>query len=269
MTVIVVGDVMVDVVARHSAPLAHGSDTPAHVSMHPGGGAGNVAAWLGEDAQLVACVGDDPLAEIALSGVGRSAVTVAPGRTTGVCVVLVDADGERTMLPDPGANLLLREIPQAAVLYVSGYTLLRPETRELARAALRAADATVVDCASAGPLREAPGFLDWIAGVDLLLANEEEAQVLGLRAGVHAREVVVKLGAQGAVWSDGTREVSVPAAEARVVDTTGAGDAFAAGFLSCWPGPPERALAAGAARAARAVGQPGGRPPTAVQAGGS
>jgi sugar/nucleoside kinase (ribokinase family) len=260
MSIVVVGDVMVDVVAHHDAPLAHASDTPARVSVRPGGGAGNVAAWLGSQGSLVACVGDDPFAEIALSGLDRSAVTVAPGRSTGVCVVLVDAQGERTMLPDPGANLALQEIPAAAVLYVSGYTLLRPETRAVARAALRHAARTVVDCASAAPLRGAPEFLDWITGVDLLLANEEEADVLGPRAGTHCAELVVKRGAGGATWTDGSRTLQAPARPTEVRDTTGAGDAFAAGFLSRWPDGPEAALQAATALAAEAVGLVGGRP---------
>jgi sugar/nucleoside kinase (ribokinase family) len=260
MKIVVVGDVMVDVVARHSQPLAHGSDTPATVALRPGGGAGNVAAWLGERACLVACVGDDPLAEIALRGVGREQVTVVPGRTTGVCIVLVDAQAERTMLPDPGANLALSEIPDADVLYLSGYTLLRPETRAVALEALQRARRTAVDCASADPLRAEPSFLEWVTGVDLLLANEEEAEVLRPRAGVHAREVVIKRGAGGATWTDGERTLEVAARRADVVDTTGAGDSFAAGFLSRWDAGPEAALEAAASLAAQAVGSVGGRP---------
>jgi sugar/nucleoside kinase (ribokinase family) len=94
--------------------------------------------------------------------------------------------------------------------------------------------------------------------VDVLLANEAEAAVLGdARA---ARELVVKRGPAGATGSDGTRRVGVAAAPADVRDTTGAGDAFAAGFLTAWPGPPEPALARGAEIAALAVSRDGGRP---------
>ena len=75
------------------------------------------------------------------------------------------------------------------------------------------------------------------------------------------REVVVTLGADGARWTDGAETVSVAAvALDEVRDTTGAGDAFAAGFLSAWPGPPAPALAAGARLAAQAVALDGGRP---------
>jgi sugar/nucleoside kinase (ribokinase family) len=93
--------------------------------------------------------------------------------------------------------------------------------------------------------------------VDVLFANEDEIAVLGDH---DARELVVKLGAGGATWTDGLRSVDVPAADAEVVDTTGAGDAFAAGFLAAWGEGPERALALGVELAGRAVARPGGRP---------
>ncbi len=80
-------------------------------------------------------------------------------------------------------------------------------------------------------------------------------------AGVHrARAVVVKHGAGGASWTDGTTTVAQPAQAAQARDTTGAGDAFAAGFLTAWPGPPGPALVAATALAAHAVAQHGARP---------
>src|SRR5438128_2438474 len=68
---------------------------------------------------------------------------------------------------------------------------------------------TVLDAASAAPLRAAPQFMEWAGPVDLLLANEAEAAVLG--DGHGARQVVVKRGAGGASWTDGTRTVTVAA----------------------------------------------------------
>jgi len=153
-----------------------------------------------------------------------------------------------------------------------------PPTRRGARTALERAAAagmtTSVDASSAAPLREAGAteFLGWIAGVDLLFANRDEAVVLvgehpgdalGRRVGASCRAAVVKLGAAGATWSDGTDEAHVAADRTSAVDTTGAGDAFAAGFLAAWlqGGPPASALAAGARLAALAVSRLGGRPP--------
>jgi len=114
-----------------------------------------------------------------------------------------------------------------------------------------------LDAASAAPLRAAPGFLGWAGEVDLLLANADEIAVLGEPG---AGELVVKRGALGATWSAAGRTLALAAEPAEVVDTTGAGDAFAAGFLSAWPGPPSPALELAVSLAARAVGRPGGRP---------
>jgi sugar/nucleoside kinase (ribokinase family) len=275
VTVVVVGDLMADVVAAHAAPLAHGSDTEARTRVQGGGAGGNVAAWLahtGVDVALIGRVGDDPLADVALAGLDHVDLRVAraAGERTGICVVLVGPDGERTMLPDPGANagLLEDDMPDelftaANVLYLSGYTLLRAPTRPAAQAALARARErgmpVVLDAASAAPLRVAgDGFMTRAGAVDLLLANADEAAVLGVAP--DARELVVKHGADGATWTDGARHVAVAAAPAAAHDSTGAGDAFAAGFLSAWPGPPEPALERAAALAARAVSQSGGRP---------
>ena len=160
------------------------------------------------------------------------------------------------MLPDAGANagLVEDDLPpelfvSGGVLYVSGYTLLRDRSRGAAQVALRRAREsgmkTVVDAASAAPLRGFPGFVVAAGDVDLMFANADEAVVLGPDHG--ARELVVKYGSAGATWTEGMTTISHAAAVTQAIDTTGAGDAFAAGFLSAWPGPPEPGLAVGAA----------------------
>jgi sugar/nucleoside kinase (ribokinase family) len=207
-------------------------------------------------------------------------------RSTGTCVVLVAPGGERTMLPDRGANLALApgDLPGEVLaagghLHLSGYTLLDAGCRPAGRAALqraRAAGMSVsVDPASAAPLAAcgAEAVLSWIGGADVLLPNLDEARVLtgeadaerAARALVHAagaREVVVTLGAGGALWTDGVAVVRAPAAAAAVVDSTGAGDAFAAGWLAARRAglDPAAALRAGCAAGAAVVAQPGGRP---------
>jgi sugar/nucleoside kinase (ribokinase family) len=268
----VLGDINADVVAVHELPIADGSDTPASVSLQPGGSGGNVAAWLaraGIEVTLIGRVGDDAMADVALSGLHgvHLHVTRDPERSTGTCVVLVAPGGERTMLPDPGANnaLAATDLPEldGGILHVSGYALLRPGSRAAALEAIeRARDAGLkisVDPASAAPLANDPIFLARVAPIDLLLPNADEAQVLGPQISVP--ELVIKHGAMGATWSDGIETLAARAvAVDDVVDTTGAGDAFAAGFLSVWPGSPAQALEAGTRLAAQAIVRPGGRP---------
>lgn len=270
--VVVLGDLNVDIVAVQETSLALGSDTAARVALRPGGGGANVAAWLakaGAEVTLIGRVGEDALAPVALSGLDGVDLQVVrdPVHATGTCVVLVAPGGERTMLPDPGANdaLAVSDLPALAgdILHVSGYALLRPGSRAAALEAIeRARDAGMkvsVDPASAAPLAKDPVFLQRIAPVDLLLPNADEAAVLGPQIGVP--EVVIKFGSGGASWTDGVETVvgrAVPVDD--VVDTTGAGDAFAAGFLSVWrTGTPAEALDAGAKYAAQAVARVGSR----------
>jgi sugar/nucleoside kinase (ribokinase family) len=289
--IVVLGDVMVDVVARLAGPVAVGSDSEASVSFGGGGSAANVAAWLAfagvKRPALVGRIGDDArgaaAAEELRAGGVDARLTLDDGHPTGTCVVLVAPGGERSMLPDPGANLALTpaDLPDSLLergghLHVSGYSLVRSGPRPAARAAIeraRAAGMTVsVDPSSAALLN--PDFLSHAAGATLLLPNVDEAAALtGLSdLGAAARslasrfpEVVVKLGAEGALWANGSDEERVPVAAPAgpVVDTTGAGDAFAAGLLAARAGgaSPAEALTAACTLAAQAVVTPGARPP--------
>jgi sugar/nucleoside kinase (ribokinase family) len=288
--IVVAGDLMVDVVAALPGPLAHGSDTPAAISHHQGGSGANVAAWLGAagaDVAFVGRAGADPLGDAALAALRDAGVDVEGvqrdgRRPTGTCIVLVHPGGERTMVPDPGANdaLAAADLPAGGHLHLTGYGLLREGTRLAALDALdqaRERGMTIsVDPSSAAPLAAAgaEAFLGWTAGAGLLLPNAHEARVLtgkedperAARALADAagapREVVVTLGAGGALWTDGATVLRAPAEPAAVADTTGAGDAFAAGLLAARArgAEPAEALAAGCRLAARAVAHVGARP---------
>jgi len=287
--IVVVGDVMLDVVARLSGPVAVGSDSEASVSFGGGGSAANVAAWLGfagASPVLVARVGDDVRgvsagAELRASGVDTR-LAFDGEHPTGTCVVLVGPGGERSMLPDPGANgfLVPEDLPEDVLvagdhLHVTGYSLVRRGPRPAALAAIsRATEAGMsvsVDPSSAALL--GAEFLDLLEGVGLVLPNVEEAATLTgcAEPAASARaladrfpEVVVKLGAEGALWTDGSTEQRVPAVGAAApLDTTGAGDAFAAGLLAARlrGDSPAEALRAGCELAAQAVVTLGARPP--------
>jgi ribokinase len=287
MRVVVLGDVMVDVVARLSGPVAPGSDSPAAVAFEGGGQAANTAAWLaiaGASVALVARVGDDAAGRAAvreLEALGVE-VRVAVDRVlpTGTCVVLVAPDGERTMFPDAGANgaLAAGDLPgdlleAGSHLHVSGYALLRDGSRAAALSAMDRAGAVgmsvSVDPSSAALL--SGGLRQLGKGVGLLLPNGLEARTLtGLADPLAAArvlaesfpEVVVTLGEDGALWTDGDELIRVPAAAAAVVDTTGAGDAFAAGLLAARlrGADVDEAVSAGCVLAARAVATAGARP---------
>ena len=304
------GDVMVDITAIVVEPINYASDTPARVSLQAGGAAANTACWLahdGHEAVLLGAIGDDAFGSLVRNHLAELQVTdllvTMPGSTTGTCIVIVDASGERTMLPDPGANagLTIRDLPGSAFrsgdhLHLSGYTLLHAETRAIGMDALqRARDAgmtTSLDPASAAPLAEEPNILDpAISLIDVLIANEAEAEVLtGFTDPYRALAAladrvptaVVKLGRHGSIAcrtsadrtsSPGDRpdhvapdapgeSAAARAFDAEVVDTTGAGDAFAAGFLPAWAAGHalHHCLDAAARSAARAVARVGAGP---------
>lgn len=314
------GDVMVDVTALVVEPINYASDTPARVSLQTGGAAANTASWLahdGQDATLIGAIGDDAFGSLVRHHLNALRVTdllvTIPGSTTGTCVIIVDASGERTMLPDPGANagLTPRDLPGAAFrrgdhLHLSGYTLLHADTRavglEALRRARKAGMTTSLDPASAAPLALDPTALDSAMSlIDVLIANEAEAEVLTGFADPHralaaladrVATAVVKIGGLGSLARracadrasddrtgddragqpihsmrhDGQPAVSesatARAVEAVILDTTGAGDAFAAGFLPAWVDGRslDECLTAAARSAARAVARVGAGP---------
>ncbi|MEU8178439.1 sugar kinase [Microbispora hainanensis] len=291
--VVVVGDLMTDAVARAKFPLARASDTPAVVTMHGGGSGANIASWLAVEGSEVAFIGRRGAditgrnRDMELMGYGVDArLVMDPERPTGTCVVLVTHKGERTMLSDPGANAALspedlpRDLFSGGHLHMSGYTLINEGSRDAGLAALdmarRAGMSISVDCASSAPLERtgAEPFLEWTDGAKLLFANADQAKVLTGRDDAAAAakvltawfpQVVIKLNAEGSLWFSNNRPEPVRApAEVvdRIVDGTGAGDAFTAGFLPVWLDgkPAAEALAAGNALAAKCISNLGARP---------
>lgn len=289
--VLVVGDVINDTVAKTSAPLVPDADNPAVIRARPGGSAANQAAWmawLGLSVVFAGRVGAEDAGfhrrELARFGV-EPRLAADESAATGAIVVLVGPDGERTMITDRGANLLLRpdDVPAAlldgvALLHLTGYSFFAPAPRAVAGGLIsevsRRGVPFTVDPGSAAFLRQlAPGaFLGWTRGAAVCFPNRDEAAVLAgladpaLAAATLARNygaVAVKLGADGAMLAVGDAPpVLIPARPAVVRDTTGAGDAFCAGFLATWlaGAPLTEAGTAAAKAAALAVAALGGRP---------
>ena len=245
------GDLLLDVIVRLEQPLEPGTDAAAQTRTGAGGQAANVAAWaaaLGAEARFVGKRGDDPAASLAAGELTRLGVTVfgpvVLGRN-GVVVSIVGEEGERAMASDRGVapTLSADELEPAwfegaTHLHLSGYSLMSsPIDGAATRAAglVRAGGGTVsVDLASRrvildfGPerLRRVLAQL----GPELVFANEEERAELGPEAAVDATWVL-KRGAAGAAVEREGQKSEFPAVPAKVIDTTGAGDAFAAGYL--------------------------------------
>jgi ribokinase len=289
MLLVCVGDLMVDVAVAAPA-LRRGGDVPGSVRLGPGGSAANVAVWAreaGAGARVAASRGDDLAGRLLAAALADRGVELHPaapaGAATGAMLVVTEPT-ERTFVADPGANLQLTAgdvagaLAGAAAVFVSGYPLLRPQTRAAALAAAAAGGDGVpaaVDAAS-WPLVAGAAGEPVLAAAELagtLLANLDEAAALTGRrdpaaaAALLAARVgtaVVKCGAEGVVVCAAAsgRPLTVTAEAAEVADVTGAGDAFAAGYLVALAGGAEPVEAAGAGNllAARAVATVGAWP---------
>jgi sugar/nucleoside kinase (ribokinase family) len=289
--VLIVGDVIDDIVVTPLAAVTRDSDTTSRIRATPGGSAANQAAWVaafGVDVRFVARVGagDVERHRAELSVFGVDAVLIAdPEAPTGAIVVMLDADGSRTMYTDRGANMRLTaaDVPLSLLddvdaLHVNGYALFAESPRTavvaLIEEARRRGIAVTADPSSSAYLEElgASTFLACTRGAAACLPNLDEGRVLSGQTephdvlaflGEHYPVVALKLGAAGVLVGDGGQVELIPAAASSVVDPTGAGDAFCAGFLTSWldGNSPVDAAMAGSLLAARAVATYGGRPP--------
>ena len=246
-----VGDLVLDVIVRLDEPLRPGTDAAALTRTGSGGQAANVAAWaasLGVEARFIGKRGDDPAASLAASELARIGVEVfgpvVLGRS-GVIVSIVGENGERSMASDRGVapNLSAEELEPAwfdgaTHLHLSGYSVMSsPIDGAAARAAqlvrerggslsIDLASTSVIERFGAERLRDRLGRLT----PDVVFANEEEAERVGSEALPDATWAIKRGAAGCAILHDGERQ-EFPAMPATVVDTTGAGDAFAAGYL--------------------------------------
>ena len=279
---------MTDVIVRPEGPLARGSDRRASIAIHPGGSAANQAAWLASFGVAVDFVARTGSADVESETARFKAIDIVPHlvgdrtRETGRLVALIDTDGERSFLTDRGANEALEagDIPDAliegaALIHLSGYSFFASSPRAAVLDVMRraAGKPISIDPASAEFLREvgADNFLAWTQGAAILFPNEEEAAILAgsvdpetqcARLAARYPLVVIKRGAAGCEAAAGETRWRVNAPKTEAIDTTGAGDAFVAAFLShrlsgadIQPAL-ERAAAAGAAASSSVGGRP-------------
>jgi len=270
--VVCLGDLLLDVIVRLDEPLSPGADALAVTHAGAGGQAANVAAWsaaLGADARFIGKRADDAAGRLVDEHIRARGVElvgpVVPGRN-GVVVSVVGPDGDRTMASDRGvapelspAELEESWVDDADVLHLSGYSLMRTPIDEAALYAAvlaRRVGATIsVDLSAWTRIRDfgPRAFRERLEQLepDLVFANEPEWEIVG-GAYALARTAVIKRGARG-ITVVGEQDADLPGVPVDVLDSTGAGDALAAGFLV---GGPQLAVET----AARCVAQLGTMP---------
>jgi sugar/nucleoside kinase (ribokinase family) len=290
--IVVVGDLMNDIVVVPRGPIVPDTDTESMVRPRPGGSAANTAAWLGSlgaPVDFVGAVGDadaETHAQLFRHGGVIPHLQIEPGLPTGIIVILVRGE-ERSMLTERGANAAFSGVTltddlldAAAIVHVSGYTIVKDHGAGAAQRIIqRARELGIPFSVTPGSYGYLAGygaerFLDDIRGAEILIPNLAEGRLLSgeddpIAVGAallrHAPTVLLTRGSLGVtLFRRGEPPVEVPPPRvATLVDPTGAGDAFAAGFLAHWvrSRDPEAAVRAAVLVAARAVMLVGGRPP--------
>ena len=282
---------MLDISAKVGSEIVYGGDTSAQITTQGGGAAANVATWLAankEKVYLVTRVGEDLPGEFLLKELDKYGVEHSPaqikGEITGSVILLIDKSGERTMFPDSGVNgtLALEDLPELSkfeVAYVSGYCLINAKSRINALKIMNKIREKniplVLDPGTVGALRNIPHaeIHSWLNLSDVLILNEAEAKHISQRDDLEAAIenllkltdlLVIKRGERGAFAQYKELRVSFDSVgQSKVLDTTGAGDAFAAGFISSWFRNKDlkAALEKGTEYAQKCINKVGARPP--------
>jgi ribokinase len=247
--VLVIGDALLDVTARPTWPMRSGADVPARISLGPGGQGANLAVRLarrGVRVGLICGLGVGRAGALVSDGLrseGVELITV-PVADTGTVVIVLGERGERTMLSQRApfsARATAAMPPDPEWIVVSGYVLLEPDAHDLAQAiAARSARRVLLGCA----MPDAAAAVGWASAAtamrpDLLVLNAAEADEIDRAATITTGRVTTSEWAVRATIGGVSAEARTPAGEP-AIDTTGSGDAFAAGLVAAlaraeWP----------------------------------
>lgn len=271
VTIGVVGSVNLDLVAS-GAPLPQAGETVtgARFAQHPGGKGANqalAARRLGAEVHMIGCVGDDALAEAALTLLRRDGVDVSNvmselGTATGVALIAVSPEGENQITVASGANSRVGPsdvagLPKCNVIL----TQLEVPVTAVEAASRTAAETGALMAINLAPAMGVPPQL--LKDADLLIVNEIEAEFYGDALHERGGLVALTLGGDGAALFKMGKEIArVPAFKVDVVDTTGAGDTFCGALaVALAEGQaPQQALRFASAAAALAVTRAGAQP---------
>ena len=260
--ILCIGDAMLDVIVKMQGQMYLGSDTISQISTHGGGAAANTATWLassGHKVFYVCRLGDDAAGRVIANEFDAWNIEYKPEflkeHRTGIVVVLVDENGERSMFPDRGANsglseLDLPDLTRFSAVFLSGYALFNPQSQAgVLRMINKMREANLEIFFNPGSVGVMSNLgLDACRQrcklMDLLIMNQAEAEFLTGNSDIEdalnelskdVETVVITTSSKGAIGkSRGQEIVNSPIQPITAIDSTGAGDAFAAGFIGRW-----------------------------------
>ena len=244
--VLVIGDVIDDIIVVPEGQVRANTDTNAQITQTLGGSASNMASWAsheGAEVTFIGCVGSSDADRVTkeFESFGVHAQLQTSVKSTGSIVVLVEGDS-RSMLTDRGANkdlsleaLTIDYLSDFSYVFLSGYTLFGRSEAEIKNFIFRVQDAgalLAIDPGSTGYIKDfgVELFKSCVNGVDILLPNEEEFELLSTES---SHITIVTKGSHGVdVYIEGIKTNSFEAEKVTAIDPTGAGDAFAGSLIA-------------------------------------